>query len=177
MEAEGSAIGAGGIGAASPAAGAGAMSPPTAPPPQLLHPPAEQPPPQLLPQQLFLHLWHLKRLAKKPQRFRLQQLLQPLLHESQAGCSQHVGCSQQAGCSQHVGCSQQFDWQHLLPQSNRPFSRPNRHSFLRPQQDDWQHDCCSQHDGSQHACCSQQAGSQQAGCSQQVGSQQLVSQH
>jgi len=161
MEAEGSATGAGGIGAASPAAGAGAASSPC-PPLQLL-----QPPLQLL-QQLDLQRCVLNRLAKKPQRFRLQQLL----HESQHDGSQQA-CSQQAGSqagSQHAGsqqaCSQQLDLPHLL-QSNRPFSRPNRHSFGR--QHELLQQLCSQQ------ACSQQAGSQQAG-SQQAGSQQVGSQ-
>ncbi|HVW36628.1 MAG TPA: hypothetical protein VHB99_04965 [Pirellulales bacterium] len=167
MEAEGSATGAGGIGAASPAAGAGAASSP-APPLQLL-----QPLPQLLQlsQQLCLQQrCFLNRLAKKPQRFRLQQLL----HESQHDGSQQA-CSQQAGSqagSQQAGSqagSQQLDLQHLL-QSNRPFSRPNRHSFGRQHELHESQQVCSQQAGSQ------QAGSQQAG-SQQVGSQQLVSQH
>ncbi|HUY93393.1 MAG TPA: hypothetical protein VMV10_32000, partial [Pirellulales bacterium] len=161
MEAEGSATGAGGIGAASPAAGAGAASSPLAP--QLSQPP--------LPQQLLqhdLHLWHLNRLAKKPQRFRLQQLLQAdSQHEGSQAGSQQAGS--QASCSQQAGSqasSQQLDLQHLL-QSNRPFSRPNRCSLGR--QHELQHDC-SQQAGSQ------QAGSQQAG-SQQAGSQQLLLPH
>ena len=164
MEAEGSATGAGGIGAASPAAGAGAASSPC-PPLQL-----SQPPLQLL-QQLDLQRCVLNKLAKKPQRFRLQQLL----HGSQQLCSQQAGSqagSQQAGSQQ--ACSQQLDLQHLL-QSNKPFSRPNRHSFGRQQLLHESQQLCSQQAGSQQAG-SQQAGSQQAG-SQHVGSQQLVSQH
>ncbi|HEV7226542.1 MAG TPA: hypothetical protein VGN42_27800 [Pirellulales bacterium] len=162
MEAEGSATGAGGIGAASPAAGAGPASP--APPPQLLHPPPPQPLPLL--QQLDLQRWHLNRLAKKPQRFRLQQLLPP--QESQAGCSQQVGAAaSQQLASAPQDCSQQFCWpqQPRWPQANKPFSRPNRHSLGR--QHDEPQAGCSQHDGSQAGC------SQQAGCC----SQQLVSQH
>ncbi|HEV3344224.1 MAG TPA: hypothetical protein VG125_27865 [Pirellulales bacterium] len=174
MAADGSAAGAGGIGAASPAAGAGAAPSAGAP--------APQPPQQLEPQQLEPQppqpLCFLNRLAKKLQRFFLQQLSQEL---QQLVCSQQAGS--QAGCSQQAA-SQQVGWQQLLPQprSNRPRSRPNR-LHLRPQP--WlQQLVCSQQAGSQQAGCSQQAASQagwqQAGCSQQVASQagwqQLVSQ-
>jgi hypothetical protein len=166
-------------GSASPSAGAGAALSAGAPAPQ---PPQQLEPQQLLPEQLLQDLCFLNKLARKLQRFFLQQLAhgsQQLDWPQQAG-SQQAGCSQQAasqqaGCSQQVA-SQQLDWQQLLPQprSNRPFSRPNRPHFL-PQQDDSQQ-AGSQQAGSQQAGCSQQAASQQAGCSQQVGSQQLVSQ-
>ncbi|HWB14686.1 MAG TPA: hypothetical protein VG826_36015 [Pirellulales bacterium] len=123
----------------------------------------------------------MNRLAKKLQRFFLQQLSQELqqLDCSQQAGSQQAGCSQQAA-SQQAGCSQQaasqhVGWQQLLqqPRSNRPRSLPNRpHLWLQQELQQ----LGSQQAGSQQAGCSQQAASQQAGCSQQVGSQQLVSQ-
>ncbi|MGH7137418.1 MAG: hypothetical protein ACREHD_16870 [Pirellulales bacterium] len=106
MEADGSVTGAGGIGVASPAAGAGAPPSAGAPAPQ---PPQQLEPQQLEPPQL---LCFLKRLANRPQRFFLQQLSQQLPWPQQPACSQQAG-SQQAGCSQQagsqqVGCSQQL---------------------------------------------------------------------
>src|SRR5262245_64003706 len=99
-------MGAGGMGAASPAAGAGAASVWVAP----------QPPQQLVWQQLFLQLLRfLKRLARKPQRFFSQQLLhesqqvssQQVLHESQQLCSSQPLCSAQQLCSQQVSSQQE----------------------------------------------------------------------
>src|SRR5579863_7782316 len=117
FEAEASGIGFGGVGLASPPAGA--AEPPW--PPQQLSPPQQLEPPQQP------RLRHLNRLAKKPQRRFLQQLLHVL--QQLAALSQQAGSQQLAALSQQV-VSQQLD---LLQQRrpNKPLKPPNRRPRLQ----------------------------------------------
>ena len=182
IEAEGSAVGAGGMGAAS---SAGAAASPAGAAQPVAQPSAHES--QVL-QQLFLqHLWQPK-MSNRPQWWHflrqqcfLQQLsqgLQPQAGSQAAGAahSQAAGAAQ-AGSAQPPHVSQQLFLQHFLWQPNmqscKPPSRPPQQRFLWQhffaQHVSAQHEGAAQHDGASHAAAAQQDGS----AAQQAGSQPL----